>query len=182
MAKKILFQGVPQQVLSEQVGAVYPESLSKQDSGQLVIGAQVVVPYSPGTGGFVMPVLYNTLSLKEESQRTPTFFKFLGVTSASGSTALWTPTAGKRFRLMGGTIIVPSTSTSAANVVSSLLDSATGFMNVAAIGTTTGGIAYNLSLPANGYLSSAVGNVLNLNNSAAYTAGGITISVWGTEE
>jgi hypothetical protein len=183
MSKNILFTGSPQQgAVTEAVGAVYPESLTHQDNGQLILAAKVVVPYSPATGGFVMPTLYNIATVKEESQRTPTVFKTLDLTAAAGSTAVWTPSANKRFRVLGGVVNVPNTSTSAAGLISRLLDGATNFANIVAIGTTTAGISYTLSFGENGYLSTAVGNVLNVNNTAAYTAGGIVLSVWGTEE
>ena len=181
--KDTLFTGSLQVgALTENIGAVYPITMDKQANGQKIVGAYVMVPYSPATGAFVAPTLYNAATLKEESQRTPTVFKTLDLTPAIGSTAVWTPTAGKRFRVLGGIVTVPNTSTSAAAVISRLMDGAVNFANIAAIGATTAGISYQLSFGGNGYLSTAVGNVLNLNNTAAYTAGGVVLSVWGTEE
>jgi hypothetical protein len=43
-------------------------------------------------------------------------------------------------------------------------------------------VALTKPINGNGYLSSAINNVLNISCSAALTAGGVYIDVWGTEE
>jgi len=181
MSKKILYQGVPQQVLSESLGAIYPETLDKQENGQLVAGAQIVVPYDPNTGVFAACTLYNPSTKNDECQRTPTVFK-RGIVTTLGSTALWTPAAGKRFRLMGYSWSVPNTATSAAGTTFGLLDTAAGICYLSEIGTTTAGINGSVTLPGNGYLSVTVGGVLNVNLTAALTVGELLVSAWGTEE
>jgi hypothetical protein len=116
-----------------------------------------------------------------EAMRTPEIFKSASA-NAIGSTALWDPAAGKRFRIMGYVVILPSTATSAAGTTLTLMDDATVVFTLHVIGTTTTGVAYSVTLPGNGYLSAATDNILNINCSAALTVGVITVNVWGTEE
>jgi len=116
-----------------------------------------------------------------ELVRTPSIFK-TGTANAIGSTALWTPAAGKKFRVMGYTFTLPSTATSAAGTVITLKDDATSVFTIIVMGTTSGALSGSVELPGNGYLSTAADNVLNINCSAALTAGQIAVSVWGTEE
>jgi hypothetical protein len=170
-------------VLSENLGAIFPVDIAHQENGQLVIGSSVIVPYDPSSGTFVMCTLFNPTTKQNEALRTPTIFKTTALIQAIGNTAIWTPASGKRFRLLGGVVNVPNTSTSAAGTISALFDGATASgITLTAIGATTAGISYTLTLPSNGYLSTAINNALNLNNSAAYTAGGIIVCVWGVEE
>ena len=182
MSKEILFTGSPQQgAVTEAVGAVYPDKLTHQDNGQLVLAATVVVPYSPATGGFVMPTLYNPATNKEESQRTPVVFKS-NVASNVGATALWTPAVNKRFRILGIYFYVSAATTSAGAPIVTLVDNVTNFMQLITLGATNGVITQQIPLPGNGYLSTTAGNVLSINLSAACTAGGVCVDVWGTEE
>lgn len=116
-----------------------------------------------------------------EPVRTPNTFK-LANAAAIGSTALWTPAAGKKFRILGFSVFIPSISTSAAGSVVSLLDNAAAFTYAAAIGATTAVVALTVALGPNGFLSAAANNVLNISLSAAFTAGAIYVSAWGTEE
>jgi len=116
-----------------------------------------------------------------ELLRTPGTFK-LGTASAINTTALWTPTAGKRFRIMGYTVTLPNTATSAAGTTITLMDGAANVFYLCVIGTTTGGLAYSVVLPGNGYLSTTINNVLNINLTAALTVGVISVNVYGAEE
>lgn len=130
--------------------------------------------------------------------RTPNVFKTVSVpATASGNTALWTPTAGKKFRLMRYCIFATNLGATAATVITILFqDSVTGIT----VGT------YDILLPAaatstavlvggnvqvshwvdlgNGYLSVAANNVLNVNVSAtvAGATGSFRYNVCGTEE
>lgn len=111
--------------------------------------------------------------------------------TASGSTALWAPAAGKRFRLMRYRIDITDDATLAAGgrLTVSLLDGAAStaqnliaFVPAAALDTagllaTTGWIDLG-----NGVLSAAANNVLNINLSAALTAGIVNVIACGTEE
>jgi hypothetical protein len=121
--------------------------------------------------------------------RTPTTFHTVQAT-ASGNTAVWTPTTGKKFRLMRLMVQITgnATITSGAVLTVSFQDS-----------TTATNIAIDSYIPAsaltaaddfvspwidlgNGYLSAAANNVLNVNLSSALAAGNARIFVCGTEE
>lgn len=129
--------------------------------------------------------LYNGSSW--DRKRTSNVFKSVTATAA-GNTAVWTPAAGKKFRLMKVYLKVTSNSTLAAAgiLLAQLFDGAAGVI----------GVADNVFIPGsgnqvhqdyqfdlgNGYLSAAANNVLNINLSAALTAGVVSITVSGTEE
>ena len=125
--------------------------------------------------------LYNWATTIFEYQRTPTTFK-LASASAINDTALWTPSGGKKFRILGFTWTLPNTATTAAGTVITLRDAAADVFNVITIGTTTAGQTASVVLPGNGYLSALADNVLNIHLSAALTVGVIAFSVYGTEE
>ena len=124
-----------------------------------------------------------------DRQRTPAIFKTVQAT-ATGSTALWTPTAGKKFRLMKYCIMVTGNATLAAGAVLtvSLLDAAgqIGQQIDTFIPTATFSVAEDYISPwidlGNGILSGAANNVLNVNLSAALTAGNVRVIACGTEE
>lgn len=116
-----------------------------------------------------------------EFARTPIIWKAASA-NAINTTALWTPTGGKKFRLMGFSWAIPSTATSVGGSIVSLLDSAATVCYVAAIGTTTGAQSGCVNFAANGYLSAATDQVLYMQLSAAFTAGAIYMTAWGTEE
>jgi len=121
--------------------------------------------------------------------RTPAIFKTVQATAA-GSTALWTPTAGKKFRLMKFLVIVTGNATlgAAAVLVIQLLDAAGAiglsidtFIPNAAFGVSDDFVSPWVDL-GNGVLSGAANNVLNVNLSAALTAGNVRVTACGTEE
>ena len=131
--------------------------------------------------------LYNPTTGLYETLRTPTTYKnALG--QATGNTALWTPTAGKKFRILGFTIFVPVGAVNgAADNLVTLKDGATTIYDlffIAAANTTSVITQFTVYLPGNGFLSSAVNNVLNINCSSAngFTTYGLYVTVWGTEE
>jgi hypothetical protein len=122
--------------------------------------------------------------------RTPVVFKTAAVTGA-GSTALWTPAAGKKFRLLRYMVIVTDQATLAAGATLTidLLDAAgtlaqTHSVFVPNVGLTGGAPLYVSPWVdlGNGILSATANNVLNVNLSAALTAGICRILVCGTEE
>jgi hypothetical protein len=121
--------------------------------------------------------------------RTPTKF-FTATATASGDTALWTPTSGKKFRLLRYQIQITgdAATSGGADIDIVLRDS-----------TTALAAAYSLYVPAasvnalgadntgwqdlgNGILSAAANNVLNINLSAALTSGKVRVVCAGTEE
>lgn len=113
----------------------------------------------------------------------PLVTKLSGQVQAVGSTALWTPSAGKRFELLGYSVIVRWDSTSAAGSRVTLRDSLTDIFNIASIPVgALNQMSYStVNLPGDGYLGSADGAVLYVNLDAVATAGGVYVNVWGYE-
>ena len=123
--------------------------------------------------------------------RTPAVFKDKSSATASGDTAVWTPTTGKKFRVMKYMIAVQGLSTTAAggNVAITLRDATSAILhtfniNVPAVALTGAALLYesNWIDLGNGYLSAVANNVLNVNLGTAFTAGGVDVFVAGTEE
>lgn len=136
--------------------------------------------------------LYNPATGLQEAQRTPTTFVQANAVGAGNST-VWTPAAGKRYRLLGFSIYAPSHVAAAVATLlgTNLKDSGgqvifagTTFVPAASVTTTPGTVLIvpPFDLPGNGFLSPAIGNALQLNLSAAINVGQIWISAWGTEE
>jgi hypothetical protein len=126
-------------------------------------------------------------------RRTPNTFKTTSATSAAsgGNTAIWTPTTGKKFRLMGYLIGIAGNSSfaSAGNSNISLTDGAGGttiatetFWVPSAAGTVLGGFYLPAVNIENGYLSSAANNVLYVHLDTTFANGQVRVNVWGTEE
>lgn len=123
--------------------------------------------------------------------RMPTVFKQVS-SAATGSTAIWTPGTGNKFRLLGYRIQVTALAkaAAAADLVIKLLDSALdlGQAVMCTIQTTasaSGGVFLDtgwVSLGEFGILSAAVNQVLNLNLSFALTGGLVNVTTQGTEE
>ena len=123
-----------------------------------------------------------------EAQRTPNVFKTLVGVNAAGATAVWTPAAGKKFRLMSGNVTLTKDAACAGAEFITLSDGAEAnrirrFEISGAALVATGQVEnFPFNLPGNGYLSSAINNVLNLTLNGALTAGLATANVEGTEE
>lgn len=124
--------------------------------------------------------------------RTPAIFHTVAA-AAAGNTALWAPPANRRFRLMRYLVEITGDATLAAAAVLtiSLFDGAAGATGQvhsvyvpAAAPAAPNGVIYNsgwIDL-GNGYSSAALANVLNVNLSAALTAGVVRVIACGTEE
>lgn len=122
--------------------------------------------------------------------RTSTVFKQVS-TAATGSTALWTPGAGNKFRVLGYRIQVTALATAAAgaDLKISLLDAAadlglSSFVTIPVAAGTTG-LLYDSGWIDVGYYglpSAAINNVLNLNLSFALTGGQVNCCVSGNED
>lgn len=123
---------------------------------------------------------------------TSTVFKTCTAT-ASGDTACWTPHAGNSFRLLGYSIEVTEDATLAvaADLDITLRDATTSMNIVETCFTpTTATVTYvsagcgsrGVNLGFFGKLSAAPNNALNVNLSAALTAGKVRVNLWGTEE
>ncbi len=123
--------------------------------------------------------------------RTPTTFKSATAT-ASGNTALWTPTSSKKFRLMRFKVDVSqdAAQSSGGVITVELRDGTTTpigvtqsvFVPGTAATTMGGGWSSGWVDLGNGFLSAAANNVLNINLSAALTSGTTRVVACGTEE
>lgn len=124
--------------------------------------------------------------------RTPTVFKTV-VATALGATVVWTPAAGKRFRLMAYSIEITANAAMAAAGLNelTLLDAAaaigqgvSAWLPAAAITTLAGNIQLSGGLRqlGNGYLSAAINQSLQINLGTALTAGEVRVNAIGTEE
>jgi hypothetical protein len=108
--------------------------------------------------------------------------------TASGTHAVWTPTAGTSFRLMGYSINVAGTAAATGVQTIELLDGATVIKNHLATVLQTFAATTALATTVidtdlgQGQLSAAANNVLNINLSESMATGGVSINVWGTEE
>lgn len=150
--------------------------------GTAAIPVSVSAYLTAGAGGSGATTALN-------AARTPSIFKTASA-AASGNTAVWTPTSGKKFRLMRFMVQVTGNSTTASGVVVtiSFQDSASA-MNIAMdvfVPTTSLGTGDDFVGPwvdlGNGFLSAAANNVLNINLSAALATGNVRVTCCGTEE
>jgi hypothetical protein len=118
--------------------------------------------------------------------KTPNIWHNISSKTAIGDTALWTPTTGRKFRLMAGIIALSKEAACAGAFNVQLLDGAGVFFRIdicnAALVATGQVILIPFNFGPNGYLSTAVNNVLNLTFNAALSAGAGSAVVWGTEE
>ena len=167
-------------------------SLSLADGVSTASGLENV---GTGTGLIlqVAPSVFNGTSW--DRLRTPNkFFTASVAATATGNTAVWTPTSGKKFRLMRFQVTAQGLAATATGVVTVTFQDATTQINtgaydvdVPAIANVTSGtdnISGGWIDLGNGYLSAAANNVLNFNISAAGagTVGTYRINVAGTEE
>jgi hypothetical protein len=162
---------------------------SYADGGTSVpIGISVVGGVAIARPMAVAPELFDGAGLNR--QRTPAVCKTVAATAA-GNTALWTPTAGKKFRIMRFKVQVTANAVLAvAGVLALGLQDATTDLNLthsvfvpAAAGTTMPGAFDSGWIDlANGVLSAAANQVLNANLSAALTGGTARFIAAGTEE
>lgn len=139
-----------------------------------------------GSLNLSQPLLYNPETKSFQLQRVPTrFFSFDGITDTAN---LWTPAAGKRFRLMGGSICIAKETACAGALLISIRDTlaAVNFINFrisAAALVATGQVIYlPIILPPNGYLCTLPNSLLQILFSAALTAGSVAVNMWGCEE
>lgn len=121
--------------------------------------------------------------------RVPNIAKTATAT-ASGNTAVWTPTSSKKFRLMRYRIDVSNAATlaSGADLDITFQDASTGMPVGATLyvpasaGTALGSWTSGWCDLGQGILSASANNVLNVNLSAALTAGKVRVQVAGIEE
>lgn len=126
------------------------------------------------TAGAAMNAMYGFAGTSFDRQRVGKTYKWIEFLTLANNTAttIWTPTAGRRFRLMGVQI-----STSAAATVH-LRDGAGGtrFHSQRTGGADTKDFNFG-----NGYLSAAANNVLEILNSTGSSID-VWVTAWGTEE
>jgi len=109
--------------------------------------------------------------------------------TAAGSSAVWTPASGKKFRLLAFEVNIGDDATIGVAGVETirLLDSATRIWGVQTqLGTTalTTDVTeqHIVTLPPNGYLSAAANNVLNVSLGTVLATGVVSVNAWGLEE
>lgn len=107
--------------------------------------------------------------------------------TAAGLTAVWTPPAGLRFRLMGYSISVSGTVAATGPQLLQFVDGLVAnviFQHLATVDITTAGPDTQIAVTlGNGYLSNTVNNVLSINlATAAMLTGGVAVNVWGMNE
>ena len=118
----------------------------------------------------------------------PMLFKSAVDDQAPGTKTVWTPTAGKKFRLMGGTIICGGTLVAAAIRTIDFQEETTGstglvFQFLAPVTAATVNTLITFDIKPVGYLASVAGKKLNaVVTGATYTTGNDSITVWGYEE
>jgi len=207
--------GSPTIVISSTTGKAFPITpiVGLVPSGQAVAGGAVLTGASTTvTGGTLIQSqsayqvtdglstsglfgAYGAVALFNgatwDRPRTPKVFTTKSSATASGDTAVWTPAAGKKFRVMRFMIAVQGLSTTAAGgtVAITLRDATSAILhtfniNVPAVALTGAALLYesNWIDLGNGYLSAVANNVLNVNLGTAFTAGGVDVFVAGTEE
>lgn len=122
--------------------------------------------------------------------RTPTTYKSVGA-NGSGSTAVWTPASGRKFRLMRYKLTWTGDGAlgTAAQHTATFYDSGSSmgvvesvYLPTTAATATLGGFTTGWTDLSNGILSAAANNVLNINLSAAVTRGYVQVLVCGVEE
>lgn len=188
--------GVPQGgVLTVQgagIGASVPIRMVAVPLGSTMTTQVVGISYGDGPGNppfGTVPLLHDGQS-NAYPQRTPSVFK-QAAASAAGTTAIWTPAAGKRFRLMRLEMSLPGNAAQAvAGILTlQLMDAATGvplafdvFVPAVPLTTSVTGWRSGWIDLGNGILSAAANNALGLSLSAALTTGSVRVNACGTEE
>lgn len=142
----------------------------------------------PSNQGFTAAsqgTLVNNVTGTPEVQRTPTIWKCQ--IGATGSTTVWTPAAGKKYRLMGWYITISKEAACAGAFQIALQDSAGTWLfrseiSNAALVATGQVEEFSMQLNGNGYISPTANNTLTFYATGSLTAGVCTATVWGTEE
>jgi hypothetical protein len=146
--------------------------------------------YGDGLAYPIAASQYGYTGSAQNRLRTPTVFKTTTAT-ASGNTAVWTPTSGKKFRLMRFMItLTANVSLASAGLEEVTFQDATTGMPVGfseyvpgtAVTTTPGGFTTGWIDLGNGILSASANNVLNINLGTTLATGECRVLVCGTEE
>lgn len=108
-----------------------------------------------------------------DRQRIPSVFKNLSAVVITSETTIWTPAAGKKFRLMGYCL-----SQGVATGAVTLKDNTAG-TTILILPANTIGVAFCSNFNGNGILSAAINNVLTATGASTET---LTGYLFGTEE
>lgn len=160
-------------------------SLQAVQVASLTADAQTLPSYGLSVGA----TLLGFTGATSDRLRIPNIFK-TAIATASGDTAVWTPTSGKKFRLMRFRIEVTGQSTQAVsgNLEIIFRDASTGMPIGCSIFVPSVSLNQFASYSTgwidlgNGILSAAANNVLNINLGAALATGEARVIVCGTEE
>jgi hypothetical protein len=156
-----------------------------ENSSGLASAAAVAVGYTTGP---------QSAGANYSAARTPNIFHTASVpATASGNTAVWTPTSGKKFRLMRFQITATDLSATAAALLTISFQDATTAIGIGTYDVwipATASLASGITTVSawvdigNGYLSTTINNVLNANISATLSGatGTFRVNVCGTEE
>lgn len=161
---------------SEAIGTSKPLALPLFGDTTVWRRQTVVHGASDNNTGTTVPTVHNLLTTDGGAtlafQRTPKVFKPLSAVVITNETTIWTPTSGKKFRLMGG-YLAQGVATGAIT----LRDNTSGTTILIVPQNTVGvGVAFDLG---NGILSAAANNLLTAQGASTET---ITGYVYGTEE
>lgn len=160
--------------------------------GQIPVVAPLVDGYPTSANGMMtLAAGYAFNGSTLDKIRTVAVIKS-AVATAAGNTAVWTPTAGKKFRLQRFMLVLTDEAARAAagdttvKFQDAAVDIGIGlpvYVPAAAIAAPIGAAWSSGWIDlGNGYLSAAINQVLNVNLSAALTAGTFGVVVAGTEE
>lgn len=117
------------------------------------------------------PMIFNGATW--DRLRTPSVFKVVALGAGTTETTIWTPAAGKRFRLQGFVLTAGAASTL------TFKDNTGGTTIFAARGGLDVPIVLGAAQIGNGILSGAINRVLTVTRGTSATLDGV---VWGTEE
>jgi hypothetical protein len=174
-------------------GATNPMQMVISDPTTPARIATVVTGNADGVFGVNNPALVSAtanyvrnMNAGYEVIRTPVTYKNNVCAAAPATTDIWAPTAGKKFRLLGGIITMGGLIAAAATRTLQLIEETAGTV-ILETGITIPVLGNNFSVPfnlgPNGYLSSTVTKKLQaVTAGATYTTGQDVVSVWGTEE
>lgn len=178
---------------SDATGASSPPVMIVGSNGAAITGGAFGAGDNNSTGFALLATFAEQMAFTGtgwDRVRTATIFKTITATAA-GDTAIWTPVAGKKFRLMGYSVQISGDATVTGGAILTLAfrDATTligvtlsVFTPAAATNTLAG---FSINSPAtmgNGVLSATANNALNINLSAALATGVVRINVFGTEE
>lgn len=158
-------------------------------TGYATVGSGCAVYYdgnSLGLMALAQQYVLDPTSNITYAARTPNTWKSSAIAAAPATTDLWTPAAGKAFRVMGGVICMSGLIAAAATRSLTLIEETAGTVIMRAQATIPV-LGFNLCIPfdlkPNGFLATAVNKKLQVVTAGGtYSTGADSVAVWGTEE